>query len=603
MTNQLRRMYEKSHEFVNDTRGNRDVHKYLALTKHSTRPPLLLKLGSPKGCAFPPVLETRFNKRYSTGSQLSRIIRIRKVGSGELKACDDLLSLLVVDEDGLQADTIILGKIDPKYVSRVSKHLASSTSLKTIQILGKLSKDKARILCYVLLHSRSLQTLDLAWGKVVDARLAKIIRSCAIHPCLTLETLVLSRSRCGKYTYRALQEVLQTPGCRLRCLEMRSLRGKVVPRDISPIATALQSSNYRGCLEEINLDNTWIHSNTMDVLIPALKQNKTLRKLSLSNCKYDSDASSSSSSSSSSRNYYISEMTNESWVAFGNALPEISGLQIIDISHLRLFADAWASIGNGLKNNKSLRELIARQCATDDDGDDAIDPFLPIFESLQVNTTLMKLDMSGSKCHGIDSIKALVSSLSKNRTLRHLAINDCNLDEDMLRPLIADLHQCCGLQTLEMSPTRTQCFSDKLVDELAIKMRDVFHLTTVDIFCYERYGLTGTEHPIIPDSVSYDLILLYASLNRKGRRCLLNAKQQQYREPQREGTRRQRTSPTASNTIPAALWPLILDNDRLNAAPEPFLRVYEPSKLFTELIYCLLREGMVSSGVFPPPTK
>ncbi|KAI8802057.1 hypothetical protein BJ742DRAFT_834377 [Cladochytrium replicatum] len=118
-----------------------------------------------------------------------------------------------------------------------------------------------------------------------------------------------------------------------------------------------------------------------------------------------------------------------------------STLRKLDLSENELADDVVESIGEMLKSNKGLRELLLTE--------NAITNLAPIFEGLVSNTSLEHLELDSNSCN-TESAKVLATVLKKNNALKYLGLDMTDLGDDAVTEIANALAENTVLETLDI---------------------------------------------------------------------------------------------------------------------------------------------------------
>ena len=247
------------------------------------------------------------------------------------------------------------------------------------------------------IHKGSMSELkiwssDISGGAQATAELMNSLEGC--HNLVNLKWAF--SNFCGQDAYVALANILQSPLCHLKKLD---LSHTIIDDEITILANALRTNKT---LKLLKLRGCGIRDQSAMALGNALENNNVLKALQL-------DA-----------NLHV---TSEGWRRFSACLQNTnSALDRLSIQECSIDDESMAELASALANNSTLK--ILELCNNSRINDAGWQAFSECLRS--PNTALEKVDMTG--CKITDEVMILFSeALARNTRLRELSISDNTL--------------------------------------------------------------------------------------------------------------------------------------------------------------------------------
>ena len=129
-----------------------------------------------------------------------------------------------------------------------------------------------------------------------------------------------------------------------------------------------------------------------------------------------------------------------------------SGLKILELNAQYLINQAAEHFAVGLAECQSVQALKFQHCYISSAG------VVTIFRSLEYNTSLEELDLSGNSQLAEGDSEAVGSAIERmlnvNRTLKLLNLNGCNVTDPIVKHILTGLTKNTSLETLHMRPLK-----------------------------------------------------------------------------------------------------------------------------------------------------
>ena len=315
--------------------------------------------------------------------------------------------------------------------------------------LGNCSLDEYRVSFLVKeLSSRSLKpvlTLDLRNDNLSNGvvHIAEIL----IHSnCF--KTLYISCCRIDDQGVKSLASALETNGS----LEELNLIGNVAITGIGLMALGESLKRNRG-LKTLNISYCCIDDHGMKSLASALEMNGSLEELDLRGNYAVTSIGLMALGESLKRNKGLKTLNisyccidDQGMKSLASALEMNGSLEELDLSrNVAITGIGHMALGESLKRNRGLKTLNISYCCIDDQG------MKSLASSLEMNGSLEKLALSGSRAVTGIGLIALGESLKRNRGLKRLNISHCDIDDQGMMSLASALETNSSLAVLDLS--------------------------------------------------------------------------------------------------------------------------------------------------------
>ena len=315
-----------------------------------------------------------------------------------------------ITEEGIKS----LVKVSPQLLQAIAKLKLGYCKLNA-EALGFFSTVIPKLI--------SLQELNLAGNPIGDGEAVELIRT--LYHCKTpLRHLYLDDTGIGE-------------------------------EDCASLTILISSTD----LEELDVSDNNLSSNSVTSIMNGILQNNTIRTLRMSSSQFSVDNCTSLSSILQQsmcqlKKLYITRCNIDS----GGALQLAAGLthnQSLEVIYIsgNPIGDTGAA---ALFNNTTLRELYMTSCKITSKG------FIEVASSLTKNTTLQLLDVKGNSL-GMDGAKAVSKMITDNNTLVWLNLSFNDSLEEVVDIIISSLQSNNSLQRLIL-PSKLERPADPRVE-------------------------------------------------------------------------------------------------------------------------------------------
>ena len=234
--------------------------------------------------------------------------------------------------------------------------------------------------------------------------------------------------------------------------------------DCEQLAQLLSSSQ---CLEELNVNNNSLSSDSVHILFKGLQQNSSLKQLVIGGISLHPNHISLEAMKTLSA--YLQDK-------------EKCKLETLDLSKCDISSDTAVELAHGLSQNCSVKELLLSYNPIGDEGAAALGQAMTenktvttlkldscditttggaALASLMTNSTIEELHISGNSLGGV--ISSITHALGRNKTLKRLIIcNDDSLSQSNVENLINCLTNNTTLEVL-LLPVKFRVDTDKRV--------------------------------------------------------------------------------------------------------------------------------------------
>jgi Ran GTPase-activating protein (RanGAP) involved in mRNA processing and transport len=433
-------------------------------------------------------------------------------------------SLLKEDNDGSGVDLLAAGFAKNTTLQSIELHQIAG--LADSQLLSMLNAPSIRIIMCDLATARSKSTREQQkqpyqlWTNLLSSN-TKLQALRLIECCLTSAQIRDLSNGLGRDNLSDRDDD-DSSNCKLSLLD---LRGNVL-QDAScqALATALQ---YNTSLTKLILQDTSLTNAGLAKIAVGLGRNQSLTKLNLRGnhlqgelgCEALANALSPASSSSSSSSFVSSS--------------SVSALQVLDVSKNNIGNAGAAALGRLLSTDPTaLQELHTESCDMTGSGVAAL------AQGLRQNTHLQEWNLCQNSVDA-KAAKVVASMLECNKSLTTLNLSGCSVSDESASSLATALTHNETLQELALSFNRignvgVKALANMLpstrLSSLALQFNmfdndGLEHFITglaQNVYLKDLFVMNAHSYCSRTDACMREIVH-YLSLNRAGRRCLIEA--------------------------------------------------------------------------------
>ena len=310
------------------------------------------------------------------------------------------------------------------------------TCLENIYLNGNNLKSSVIILSEALRTISTLKVLDLQNNELTEDTGDSLASVIANNPLL--ETLFLDNNNIGVGALK-IAKALQN----IKSLKMLGLDNNHLPKEIAhELAAVIKSNCY---LELLTLSFNDLQSSAI-VILQSLSTISTLKFLCIMNNQIGEKGGEVLATVIKS-NTGLNELqlgSNNLWnstIKISEALQTISSLELLDLSNNNLPEGIGIKLAAAIQSNNSIRQLSLRS-------NNLQSSIVVILQALSELSTLELLDLYN--CH-LTSIaaKGLKSVIVNNTGLKHLCLNDNNLQKSVIQ-ILEVLQNISSLESLDL---------------------------------------------------------------------------------------------------------------------------------------------------------
>ena len=281
---------------------------------------------------------------------------------------------------------------------------------------NKLDSDSCAIFTRLVPHMPNLQKLDLSRNPIMQGGAAPLITSLIGHN--SLEELTLPSISIGSEGCQALGKMLSTS----TTIKKLTIDSFTVPLD----------SQYN---DDDDDDETVLPKENTELIINGLRNNKTLKELSIK-CSRFSQQSSIVLGSTLTTNHSLVCLylpnSNVNLYHLANALCTNNTLQKLHLALNRIRTEVAVKLALALKSNHTLLELGLGNCNIDMYG------ACHLATAFHTNHTLQELCLCSNSI-GDEGAALFAEMLRRNRSLKKLYLSDASIHEKGIQKLIDSL--------------------------------------------------------------------------------------------------------------------------------------------------------------------
>ena len=297
-----------------------------------------------------------------------------------------------------------------------------------------------------------LKSLDLSWNNLDRTAVDHLSKTIPHMP--QLEELTINYN---PDIQRGGAVSLVSALCDHKALKSLGLRRtKFGEEDCEQLGQLLSSSQ---CLEELNVSNNSLSSDSVHILFKGLQQNSSLKKLYVLQSHISLEAMKTLSAYLQDKEMCKLEkldlrhcdISSDTAVELAHGLSGNCSVKVLYLSRNPIGDGGAAALGQAMTENKTITELTLASCDITTSGGAAL-------ASLMANSTIEELDISGNSLGG--AIPSIAQALEDNKTLKRLYMNnDDSLSQSNVENLINSL---ANNTTLEV-PEKFRVDTDKRV--------------------------------------------------------------------------------------------------------------------------------------------